>query len=43
VLRSRNPLPVILAFLAGFYLARTGAAPYIAHVLGVIGHDITHA
>lgn len=38
----RVPVAGILAFLAGFYLATTGAAPYIRHLVAAIGHAIAH-
>lgn len=38
----RIPVAVIVAFLAGFFLASTSAAPYIRHLLTAIGHAIQH-
>ena len=38
----RIPVAVILAFLIGFYLASTSAAPYIRHLVAAIGHAVTH-
>lgn len=39
---TRNPFPVIFAFVIGFCLARTSAAPYIAHVFARIVHAVQH-
>lgn len=38
----RIPVGLIAAFLAGFFLATTSAAPYIRHLLTAIGHAIQH-
>lgn len=38
----RIPVAVIVAFLIGFFLATTGAAPYIRHLLSAIGHAVAH-
>lgn len=38
----RIPVAVILAFLAGFYLASTSAAPYIRHMVSALGHAVAH-
>ena len=36
----RNPIPVVIAFLIAFWLARNGAAAYIHLVLVKIGHAL---
>lgn len=38
----RIPVAVIVAFLIGFYLAQTSAAPYLRHLLAAIGHAVAH-
>ena len=38
----RNPVPVILAFLLAFYLARNSAGPYVHLALVKIGHALEH-
>jgi hypothetical protein len=38
----RIPVAVIVAFLVGFFLASTSAAPYIRHLLAAIGHAVAH-
>jgi hypothetical protein len=38
----RIPVAVIVAFLVGFYLATTSAAPYFRHLVSAIGHAIAH-
>jgi hypothetical protein len=38
----RNPIPVILAFLLAFWLARNSAGPYVHLILTKIGHGLEH-
>lgn len=38
----RIPVAVIVAFLVGFFLATTSAAPYVRHLLTAIGHAAQH-
>ena len=37
---TRNPFPGIALFLAGFFLAQTGAAPYIRHIVGRVASAV---
>jgi uncharacterized protein YneF (UPF0154 family) len=39
----RVPVGIIVAFLIGFFIAKTSAEPYIRHLIDAIGYDLTHA
>lgn len=38
----RTLTPLILAFLAGFFLATTAAGPSVRHALDVLGNALSH-
>ncbi len=39
---AHKPSHALVAFLAGFFVAGTGAAPYIRTLTNAIAHAVTH-